>query len=89
MTDEEEQKKADYEPRIQFLIVEMSRKHLFHPVPKIHTPEDTLLFIQTHLSYCFLFFPAVTDLDTSGIHALEELYRSLQKRDVQVYAQPC
>jgi len=27
---------------------------------------------------------AVTDIDTSGIHALEELHRSLQKRNVQV-----
>ncbi|KAM6544409.1 hypothetical protein CsatB_008856 [Cannabis sativa] len=26
----------------------------------------------------------VTDIDTSGIHALEELYRSLQKRDIQL-----
>ncbi|XVE55451.1 hypothetical protein DITRI_Ditri03aG0159600 [Diplodiscus trichospermus] len=26
----------------------------------------------------------VTDIDTSGIHALEELYRSLQKNDVQL-----
>lgn len=26
----------------------------------------------------------VTDIDTSGIHALEELHRSLQKRDVQL-----
>ncbi|KAK3020866.1 hypothetical protein RJ639_045548 [Escallonia herrerae] len=25
----------------------------------------------------------VTDIDTSGVHALEELCRSLQKRDVQ------
>ncbi|KAK3015962.1 hypothetical protein RJ639_007075 [Escallonia herrerae] len=25
----------------------------------------------------------VTDIDTSGVHALEELRRSLQKRDVQ------
>lgn len=30
------------------------------------------------------FAAAVTDIDTSGIHALEELYRSLQKRHVQV-----
>ncbi|XP_041013538.1 sulfate transporter 1.3 [Juglans microcarpa x Juglans regia] len=51
LTNEEEQKKADYQPRIQILIVEMS---------------------------------PVTDIDTSGIHALEELYRSLQKRDVQL-----
>lgn len=26
----------------------------------------------------------VTDIDTSGIHALEELFRSLQKRDIQL-----
>ncbi|KAI6687698.1 hypothetical protein NL676_024526 [Syzygium grande] len=26
----------------------------------------------------------VTDIDTSGIHALEELYKSLQKRDIQL-----
>ncbi|KAG6655684.1 hypothetical protein CIPAW_05G232800 [Carya illinoinensis] len=51
LTDEEEQKKVDYQPRIQILIVEMS---------------------------------PVTDIDTSGIHALEELYRSLQKRDLQL-----
>uniref|UniRef100_A0A2N9HAN8 STAS domain-containing protein n=1 Tax=Fagus sylvatica TaxID=28930 RepID=A0A2N9HAN8_FAGSY len=48
---EEEHIKADYQPRIQFLIVEMS---------------------------------PVTDIDTSGIHAFEELYRSLQKRDMQL-----
>lgn len=28
--------------------------------------------------------PAVTDIDTSGIHAMEELLRSLQKREIQV-----
>jgi len=27
---------------------------------------------------------AVIDIDTSGIHALEDLVKSLQKRDVQV-----
>ncbi|XP_068636609.1 high affinity sulfate transporter 1-like [Aristolochia californica] len=26
----------------------------------------------------------VTDIDTGGIHALEELFRSLQKREVQL-----
>ncbi|XP_057973923.1 sulfate transporter 1.3 [Malania oleifera] len=51
LTDEEEQLKAAYQPRIQFLIVEMS---------------------------------PVTDIDTSGIHALEELHRSLQKKDIQL-----
>ncbi|KAM0062719.1 putative SLC26A/SulP transporter, STAS domain, sulfate anion transporter, STAS domain superfamily [Helianthus debilis subsp. tardiflorus] len=51
LTEEEEKLKATYQPRIQFLIVELS---------------------------------PVTDIDTSGIHAFEELYRSLQKRDVQL-----
>ncbi|KAA8522506.1 hypothetical protein F0562_013133 [Nyssa sinensis] len=51
LTDEEEQLKAAYQPKIQFLIADMS---------------------------------PVTDIDTSGIHALEELHRSLQKRDVQL-----
>ncbi|KAA8538037.1 hypothetical protein F0562_027383 [Nyssa sinensis] len=51
LTDEEEQLKAAYQPKIKFLVVEMS---------------------------------PVTDIDTSGIHALEELHRSLQKRDVQL-----
>ncbi|KAL0454396.1 UNVERIFIED_CONTAM: Sulfate transporter 1.3 [Sesamum latifolium] len=49
--DEEEEKKANNRPRIQYLIVEMS---------------------------------PVTDIDTSGIHALEDLYKNLEKRDVQL-----
>lgn len=48
---DEEQAKPATQPRIQFLIVEMS---------------------------------PVTEIDTSGIHALEELNRSLQKRQVQL-----
>lgn len=32
----------------------------------------------------FFCFAAVTDVDTSGIHALKELHRGLQKREVQV-----
>ncbi|XP_043810181.1 sulfate transporter 1.3 isoform X2 [Manihot esculenta] len=51
LMDEEEQLKSSFQPKIQFLIVEMS---------------------------------PVTDIDTSGIHALEELHKSLHKRDVQV-----
>ncbi|TMW87955.1 hypothetical protein EJD97_019220 [Solanum chilense] len=51
LMDEEEQRKATSDPKIQFLIVEMS---------------------------------PVTDIDTSGIHALEELHRSLIKRNVQL-----
>ncbi|KAH7834389.1 hypothetical protein Vadar_015490 [Vaccinium darrowii] len=51
LTDEEEQVQANTQPRIQYLIVEMS---------------------------------PVTDIDTSGIHALEELYRTLQKREIQL-----
>ncbi|KAG8364128.1 hypothetical protein BUALT_Bualt19G0094600 [Buddleja alternifolia] len=51
LDDEEEGLKENNQPRIQYLIVEMS---------------------------------AVTDIDTSGIHALEDLYKSLRKRDVQL-----
>ncbi|XVF01604.1 hypothetical protein REPUB_Repub04eG0102700 [Reevesia pubescens] len=51
LADEEEQMKENSQPRIQFLIVEMS---------------------------------PVTDIDTSGIHALEELFRSLEKRDIKL-----
>ncbi|KAK9056454.1 hypothetical protein SSX86_023815 [Deinandra increscens subsp. villosa] len=52
LSEEEEDKlKPTCQPRIQFLIVDLS---------------------------------PVTDIDTSGIHAFEELHRSLQKRDVQL-----
>ncbi|XVF67178.1 hypothetical protein PTKIN_Ptkin10aG0099700 [Pterospermum kingtungense] len=51
LDDEEEKLKENSQPRIQYLIVEMS---------------------------------PVTDIDTSGIHALEELFRSLEKRDVKL-----
>lgn len=51
LTDEEERVKAENQPRIQFLVVDLS---------------------------------PVTDIDTSGIHALEELNSSLKKRDVQL-----
>ncbi|KAD6119499.1 hypothetical protein E3N88_10770 [Mikania micrantha] len=51
LTEEEDHLRTTYQPRIQFLIIEMS---------------------------------PVTDIDTSGIHAFEELYRSLVKRDVQL-----
>ncbi|XP_030459302.2 sulfate transporter 1.3-like [Syzygium oleosum] len=49
--DEDEYLKENHQPRIQYLIVEMS---------------------------------PVTDIDTSGIHALEDLHKSLQKRDIQL-----
>ncbi|XP_024970308.1 sulfate transporter 1.3-like [Cynara cardunculus var. scolymus] len=51
LTDEEDNLKETYQPKIEFLIVEMS---------------------------------PVTDIDTSGIHAFEELHRSLQKREIQL-----
>ncbi|XP_050206407.1 sulfate transporter 1.3 [Mercurialis annua] len=51
LIDEEEELKSSYQPKIQFLIVEMS---------------------------------PVTDIDTSGIHDLEELYKSLLKKDIQL-----
>lgn len=29
---------------------------------------------------------AVTDIDTSGIHAMEDLHKALKKRDIEVTA---
>ncbi|KAL4302357.1 hypothetical protein GQ457_10G019500 [Hibiscus cannabinus] len=51
LIDEEEIQKENSQPRIQYLIVEMS---------------------------------IVTDIDTSGIHAMEELLRNLENRDVKL-----
>ncbi|KAE8729589.1 High affinity sulfate transporter 1 [Hibiscus syriacus] len=51
LMDEEERLKENSQPRIQYLVVEMS---------------------------------PVTDINTSGIHAMEELLRSLEKRDVKL-----
>ncbi|KAJ9560463.1 hypothetical protein OSB04_005623 [Centaurea solstitialis] len=39
---------------------------------------------QTRLQYLIIEMSPVTDIDTSGIHAFEELYRSLFKRDVKL-----
>lgn len=36
------------------------------------------------IQYLIIEMSPVTDIDTSGIHALEELYRSLQKREIQL-----
>ncbi|KAK6940124.1 STAS domain [Dillenia turbinata] len=36
------------------------------------------------IQYLIVDMSPVTDIDTSGIHALEELYRSLQKREVEL-----
>lgn len=34
------------------------------------------------------FFPAVTDIDTSGIHSIEELLSALRRKNVEVYSNP-
>lgn len=39
---------------------------------------------QTKIQFLIVEMSPVTDIDTSGIHALEELYRSLQKREIQL-----
>ncbi|CAL0317881.1 unnamed protein product [Lupinus luteus] len=38
----------------------------------------------TRIQFLIVEMSPVTDIDTSGIHALEELYKSLQKRDIQL-----
>ena len=48
LADEEENLKAEYLPRIQFLIVEMSRKQfLFYPDSKLNMPTHDSCFIHT------------------------------------------
>ncbi|KAF7127537.1 hypothetical protein RHSIM_Rhsim11G0135700 [Rhododendron simsii] len=39
---------------------------------------------QTRIQYLVVEMSPVTDIDTSGIHAFEELYRTLQKREIQL-----
>ncbi|XP_058191899.1 sulfate transporter 1.3-like isoform X2 [Rhododendron vialii] len=39
---------------------------------------------QTRIQYLVVEMSPVTDVDNSGIHALEELYRTLQKREIEV-----
>ncbi|GAB4853463.1 hypothetical protein Ancab_017653 [Ancistrocladus abbreviatus] len=85
LADEEEQNHKKNLPRIQYLIIEMSRmlsvtnpsfsSLYFFP----NTRQQSILNIKHKL-----FIAAVIDIDTSGIHALEDLYRSLEKRDVKV-----
>ncbi|MED6131386.1 Sulfate transporter 1.3 [Stylosanthes scabra] len=39
---------------------------------------------QTRIQFLIVEMSPVTDIDTSGIHALEELHRSLEKRDIEL-----
>ncbi len=43
----------------------------------------TLIIYLHELNYSF-YISAVTDIDTSGIHAFEELLKTLKKRGIQV-----
>lgn len=85
MIDEEELVNKSGQPKIQFLIVEMSRNQatlywIFIVLYKLTYYNGVSKLVYDP----FAFGAAVTDIDTSGIHALEELYRSLQKREIQV-----
>ncbi|KAI3752841.1 hypothetical protein L2E82_24879 [Cichorium intybus] len=46
--------------------------------------EEEMIKDHPRVEYLILDMSPVTDIDTSGIHALEELYGSLQKKDVQL-----
>ncbi|KAI3752838.1 hypothetical protein L2E82_24876 [Cichorium intybus] len=48
------------------------------------TDEEEMFKNQPRVEYLIVDMSPVTDIDTSGIHALEELHSSLQKRDVQL-----
>lgn len=80
LTDEEEHLKENNQPGIKFLIIEMSRKPFSQTIPVIpsrNCSDQNADDMET--------VAAVTDIDTSGIHALEELHRALEKKDISVY----
>ncbi|CAM8977214.1 unnamed protein product [Rhodiola kirilowii] len=85
LTDEEQVTKDNKSARIQYLIIEMSRMLLNPQVLKI-------IFVTTYpypiqklnCVYLSTNFAAVTDIDTSGIHSIEELLSGLQKRNVEL-----
>lgn len=79
LRDEEEQLNAKSLPKITILIVDMSRERLIVFFLPFIFPCYQIILI-----YIVPYFAAVIDIDTSGIHAFEELYKSLQKQDVQV-----
>ena len=85
MIDEEELVKKSGQPKIQFLIVEMSRNQaILHWIFIVFYKLSCQHSVSKLIYDPFAFGAAVTDVDTSGIHAMEELYRSLQKREIQV-----
>lgn len=77
---DEEEELNDTKQKIQHLIIEMSRKHL---MISTHLPQSnsTAPYLMPLL---FSLLSAVTDIDTSGIHSLEDLYKALKKRDIEV-----
>lgn len=46
--------------------------------------EEPQEYAQPKIHHLIVEMSTVTDIDTSGIHALEELYRSLKKKDIQL-----
>lgn len=80
LRDEEDQLKENNLPKIEHLIVEMSRKNSTIQSFSIHSNNQ---FLSVKNCYCSI-SAAVIDIDTSGIHALEELYKSLAKHDIKV-----
>lgn len=71
------------QPRVEYLIVDMSRKWQYCNLDFCKWFDLKFASFVEFVKFS-LNVPAVTDIDTSGIHALEELHNSLKKRDVQV-----
>lgn len=46
--------------------------------------EEEQVKLECGIKYLIVEMSPVTDIDTSGIHALEELYSSLEKRGIQL-----
>jgi sulfate transporter 1, high-affinity len=81
LRDEEELKNQKL-PNIEFLIVDLSRKYMTN---LSYLKNKTIFYQGTDiLITLYLLLTAVIDIDTSGIHALEELLKTLEKRKIQV-----
>ncbi|KAL8540617.1 hypothetical protein ACS0TY_002027 [Phlomoides rotata] len=50
----------------------------------LNDEEERLKDSKQRVHYLVLEFSPVTDIDTSGIHALEDLHKALKKRDIQL-----
>ena len=81
LRDEQEPPQENKLPRIETVIVEMSREFcLSHAVQsKVNRVFSELLTFESYLP-----LTAVINIDSSGVHAFEDLLKALEKKGIQV-----